>query len=92
MKNEKTKLIIWAVIALVIGVVIGMLITNATTGNAKLSIVEKEKSPNLGDDTLQKGIGLMVDQNFIDEIASRCYSIGCVPNNRLGCDCQDMVT
>lgn len=36
MKNEKTKLIIWAVVALVIGVIIGMIITNATTGNAKL--------------------------------------------------------
>lgn len=33
-KSEKTKLIIWALIALVIGVVIGMIITNATTGNA----------------------------------------------------------
>lgn len=33
-KNEKTKLIIWAIVALVIGVVIGMIITNATTGNA----------------------------------------------------------
>ncbi len=33
-KSEKTKLIIWALVALVVGVVIGMLITNATTGNA----------------------------------------------------------
>ena len=34
-KSEKTKLIIWAVVALVIGVIIGMIITNATAGNAK---------------------------------------------------------
>jgi len=34
MKSEKTKLIIWALVALVIGVIIGMIITNATTGNA----------------------------------------------------------
>ena len=34
MKKEKTKLIIWALVALVIGVVIGLLIINVTTGNA----------------------------------------------------------
>ncbi|MDD3244997.1 MAG: hypothetical protein PHU47_02500 [Candidatus ainarchaeum sp.] len=40
-KSEKTKLIIWAVVALVVGVVIGMLITNATTGNAKKALNSK---------------------------------------------------
>lgn len=36
MKNDKTKLIIWAVVALVIGVIIGtFLIAPAVTGNAK---------------------------------------------------------
>jgi hypothetical protein len=35
MKKENSKLIIWAVVALIVGVVIGFLITNATvTGNA----------------------------------------------------------
>lgn len=89
MKNEKTKLIIWAVVALVIGVVIGMLITNATTGNATLSIVEKTIT-NPGN-TSQKDIHLMVDEEFINEIARRCNSIGCVRDG-LGCDCQNMVT
>ena len=41
MKNEKTKLIIWALVALVIGVVIGMIITNATTGNANVFLKGK---------------------------------------------------
>lgn len=39
MKNDKTKLIIWAVVALVIGVVIGtFLVAPATTGNAKAAL------------------------------------------------------
>jgi hypothetical protein len=44
-KNEKTKLIIWALVALVIGVIIGMLINNfATTGNA--FVVRKSANEN----------------------------------------------
>jgi len=35
MKKESTKLVIWAVVALVVGVIIGLLVTNVTTGNAK---------------------------------------------------------
>ena len=39
MKNDKTKLIIWATVALVIGVVIGtFLVAPATTGEAKKSL------------------------------------------------------
>ena len=42
MKNEKTKLIIWAVVALVIGVIIGtFLIAPATTGNANKLLSNK---------------------------------------------------
>jgi uncharacterized protein YneF (UPF0154 family) len=42
MKNDKTNLIIWATVALVIGVVIGtFLIAPATTGDAKAALKEK---------------------------------------------------
>ncbi|MFA5746229.1 MAG: hypothetical protein WCX82_00145 [archaeon] len=48
MAKEKTnnkKLIIWAVVALVIGVVIGLALTNLViTGNATSTLVNKEKS------------------------------------------------
>lgn len=40
-KSEKTRLIVWALIALVVGVVIGMIITNATTGNATVIVQSK---------------------------------------------------
>ena len=42
MKNEKTNLIIWAVVALVIGVIIGtFLVAPVTTGNAKSALENK---------------------------------------------------
>lgn len=42
-KKDKKSLIIWATVALVIGVVIGLIITNlTTTGQAKLAITEKK--------------------------------------------------
>lgn len=37
-KSENTKLIIWALVALVIGVVIGMYIMPLITGNAKAGL------------------------------------------------------
>ena len=43
-KSEKTKLIIWALVALVVGVVIGMIITNVTTGNAKSTLALKNSA------------------------------------------------
>ncbi len=44
MKNDKMKLVIWAVVALVIGVVIGtFLIAPAVTGNAMKSAVGTQK-------------------------------------------------
>ncbi|HOZ36203.1 MAG TPA: hypothetical protein PLK55_04445 [archaeon] len=45
-KKEKKSLIIWAVAALVLGVLIGVLITNSVTGKAKASISEKENLEN----------------------------------------------
>ncbi len=45
MKNEKTNLIIWAVVVLVIGVIIGYFLTSqlSTTGNAKMVTKELNK-------------------------------------------------
>ena len=49
MKNEKTNLIIWAVVALVIGVIIGtFLIAPATTGNAKAALKADSLKPSNG--------------------------------------------
>lgn len=39
MKKENSKLIIWGVVALVVGFIIGMVLTNVTIGNAARSIV-----------------------------------------------------
>ncbi|HOZ36003.1 MAG TPA: hypothetical protein PLK55_03400 [archaeon] len=43
MKKENTKIMLWAVVALVLGIVIGAVITNATIGNAK-SIYTQDKN------------------------------------------------
>lgn len=41
-KSEKTKLIVWTVIALFVGVIIGLLITNVTSGKA-IKVVKNDK-------------------------------------------------
>jgi len=45
-KENNKKLIIWALVALIIGVVIGMVITNATTGDAKNMIKSTQELKN----------------------------------------------
>jgi hypothetical protein len=57
MKNEKTKLIIWAVVALVIGVLIGAFLIGpmTTTGDATIGLNKYIKNYGTADILITKG-------------------------------------
>lgn len=59
MKKENKQIILWAVIALAVGVIIGSLIANlSVTGNAKRIIAEKNKKVTNNDDFSTSGTPL----------------------------------
>lgn len=76
MKNDKTKLIIWATVALVIGVIIGAFLIGpmTTTGNAKAAI--KEKSSLISDNSQELPVRITY-RDCCDNTAHRMNKICC---------------
>ena len=69
MKNEKTNLIIWAVVALVIGVLIGtFLIAPTTTGNAK-GVMDRDSTTTK--EQKQLGVAITNLSGRLDELYGR---------------------
>ncbi|MFA5746220.1 MAG: hypothetical protein WCX82_00190 [archaeon] len=75
MKNEKTKLIIWAVVALVIGVIIGLLLTNVVSGNTT-KVMNTKFNKNPFNDTVGACCKNTLNQYTSIESASCCVVIG----------------
>ena len=67
-KENKSKLIIWAAVALVIGVIIGLLITNiTTTGEAKSGLKSKTTTDDSGITDNQR--------NYVLNLLNNCSAV-----------------
>lgn len=86
MKKEKSKIMLWAVVALVVGIVLGMLITNLrTTGNTLKIFKSKEISLEEYKKLVDAGIIInkKISENTFEEIIPDYISIRMSKKDRI---------
>lgn len=71
-KKEQKQLILWAVVALVLGVLIGVLLTSAVTTGSAISVTSKNSK--LQEEIIEERIDLRLNNLFVNSISNNSTS------------------